>query len=403
MRQSASLDALNFALAGAREGFGPFLGVYLQQQGWGAGAIGVAMGAAGFAGVISNAPIGAFIDRTHAKRAVLVAAVAAIALGAVMIVLVDSRWLVGLAQLAIGVADDAVAPLVAALTLGLVGERAYGDRVGRNEVFNHAGNAASAALAGVLGYCLGLDWVAVSIIVMAVVSSAAVLSIPRDAIDHSRARGGEPAAAEPAWRTLLASRPLLVLAGTAFLLQTANGAMLPFLAQARTAAGSDPSTTTAVMVVAAQVTMVGAAATATLIARRRGHEVVLTLALGAVVVRSLVAAFADGWLLVLAAQGLEGIAMGFAGVAIPSLAAGLMAGTGRTNAGLGGVLAAFGAGAMLSPLVAGFGADSFGYPTAFLAMGACAVLGAILWIVAGPSPSRRAEAGIAGAAALPER
>ena len=395
MRQALALDALNFSLAGAREGFGPFLGVYLQQLGWSSAAIGVAMGIAGLAGVASNAPIGAFIDRTHAKRALVVGAVAVIAAGATVIVLFESRWLVGLAQLAIGVADDAVAPLVAALTLGLVGSQAYGDRVGRNEVFNHAGNAASAALAGLLGYFLGLGWVAVSILVMAVLSSAAVLSIPADGIDHTEARGGD-GKAEPAWRTLLGSRPLMVLAGTAFLLQTANGAMLPFLAQARTAAGSDPSTTTAVMVVVAQGVMVAAAMGAAAIARRRGHEFLLTVALVAVAVRGAVAAFAGGWPMVIAAQGLEGLAMGFAGVAIPSIAAGLMAGTGRANAGLGGVMAAYGAGAMVSPLLAGVGAEMFGYPAAFLTMGACAALAAVLWVLAGrqgeTKPSDRASA-----------
>ncbi|MCJ2070529.1 hypothetical protein MKK75_17295, partial [Methylobacterium sp. J-030] len=44
MQPAFSLGALNFALAGAREGFGPFLGVYLQKQGFDPAATGFAMG-----------------------------------------------------------------------------------------------------------------------------------------------------------------------------------------------------------------------------------------------------------------------------------------------------------------------------------------------------------------------
>ncbi len=378
MTSAFSLDALNFALAGAREGFGPFLGVYLQQQGWSSAAIGIAMGLAGLAGVLTSTPVGAFIDRSTAKRALVVVAVTVIALGSVLIVSFDNQITIGAAQLAIGVADDAIAPLVAALTLGIVGREAYGDRVARNEAFNHAGNAASAALAGLLSYSLGLGWVAASIVAMAVFSAAAAFSLDPGAIDHEEARGGQEAK-EPVWRTLRSNRPLLMLAGAAFLLQTANGAMLPFLAQARADAGSDPGTTTAVMVVIAQTTMIGAASLAPFIARRAGHELVMTLALVLVAARGVVAALADGWWLVAMAQLLEGIAMGFSGVAIPALAAGFMSGSGRASAGLAGVMAAYGAGATLSPLVAGFGTEMFGYPIAFLAMGACALAGAFVW------------------------
>ena len=49
MQPTTSLLALNFALAGTREGFGPFLGVYLQQQGFAPTATGLAMGLAGLA------------------------------------------------------------------------------------------------------------------------------------------------------------------------------------------------------------------------------------------------------------------------------------------------------------------------------------------------------------------
>lgn len=380
MQPTASLLALNVALAGAREGFGPFLGVYLQQQGFAPATTGLAMGLAGLAGLAATTPIGALVDRIRAKRALLAAAVGAIALGAVALVATKSLWLIALAQLVIGVADTSIAPLVAALTLGIVGQAAYARQVSRNEAFNHAGNAANAALAAILGYTCGLGFVAVAIVAMAVASCGVLLTLDPARIDHDAARGGEQGE-RSTLRVLFGTRPLLVLAGSVLAFQTANGAMLPFLAQARTAAGADPSLTTGIMTVTAQVTMIAAALGAARIAEGRGHGGVLSLALALVVVRGGLAAFADSWFWIIPVQVLEGLAMGLAGVAIPALVAEIMAGTGHASAGLGGVMTAFGAGAALSPVIAGLVAQSLGFPAAFWALAGVAALGLALWLL----------------------
>jgi MFS family permease len=380
MQPATSLLALNFALAGAREGFGPFLGVYLQKQGFDPAATGFAMGLAGLAGLLATTPVGALIDRTAYKRAALAMAVLGIAAGAVALVSTDSLWLIGLSQLVIGVADTSIAPLVAAVTLGIVGQSAYGHQVSRNEAFNHAGNAANAALSSVLGYTLGLGYVSIAIVVMAVASCGVLLGIDKGTIDHGTARGGEQDE-RSTLRVLFGTRPLLLLAATVFAYQTANGAMLPFLAQARTAAGADPSLTTGVMTVVSQATMVGAALLAVRAAQGRGHAGVLSLALGLVVVRGLLAAFATSWWLVIPVQVLEGLAMGLGGVAIPALAAEIMDGTGHANAGLGGVMTAYGAGAAVSPLLAGLVAQYLGFAAAFVALAAVAGTGLAMWMV----------------------
>ncbi|BAQ49280.1 arabinose efflux permease (plasmid) [Methylobacterium aquaticum] len=380
MQPAMSLLALNFALAGAREGFGPFLGVYLQQRGFDPAATGFAMGLAGLAGLLATTPVGALIDRTAYKRAALAMAVLGIAAGAVALVSTDSLWLIGLSQLVIGVADTSIAPLVAAVTLGIVGREAYGAQVSRNEAFNHAGNAANAALSGVLGYALGLGYVSIAIVVMAVASCGVLLGIDKGSIDHGTARGGEQDERSTA-RVLFGTRPLLVLACTVFAYQTANGAMLPFLAQARTAAGADPSLTTGVMTVVSQATMVGAALLAARVAQARGHAGVLSIALGLVVVRGILAAFATSWWLVVPVQVLEGLAMGMGGVAIPALVAKIMDGTGHATAGLAGVMTAYGAGATVSPLLAGLVAQYLGFAASFVALAAVAAGGLAVWMV----------------------
>lgn len=380
MQATIGLDALNFALAGAREGFGPYLGVYLQQRGFDPAATGTLMGVAGAAGLLATTPLGALIDRTTMKRGALAVAVVALALGAALLVATDNLWLIGGAQLVIGVADAAVAPLLAALTLGLVGQGAYPARLSRSEAFNHAGNAANAALAAGLGYAFGLHYVAAAIAVMAVASTLVVSRIDPGVIDHREARGGE-ADDRGIWRTLFGTPSLLVLAVAVFAFETANGAILPFLAQARTAAGDDPSLTTGAMTVTAQITMVGAALLAAPLARGRGQARVLALALAVVVVRGGLAALAESWWLVVPVQVLEGLAMGLMGVAMPALAAKIMRGTGNSSAGLGAVLTAFGAGATLSPVLAGFVSKALGFSAGFWALAAVAALGLAAWIV----------------------
>ncbi len=378
METDRKLDALNFALAGAREGFGPFLGVYLQSKGFDPAATGLAMSLAGAAGLIVTTPIGALIDRSEAKRTGLVLAVSAIAIGAVAIVMTRSAWVIGGAQMLIGIGDTSVAPLVAALTLGIVGHGVFNKRLARNEAFNHAGNAANALLAGVLGYTLGLGYVAAAIAVMAIASSAVIGTIDARTIDHRVARGGDADGRSTAG-ALIGIRALLLLAVTVLLLQTASGALAPFLAQARTASGSNPSITTAVMTIVAQGTMVIAAISAIRLAKRMGYSGVITLALAITASRGALAMVADSWGAVICVQILEGVSMGFSGVAVPALVAIIMKETGRTSAGLGAVLTAFGAGASLSPLVAGAVAQWFGYPVAFATLGCTAIVGLCLW------------------------
>src|SRR6185312_6655577 len=73
------LDALNFFLADVRDGLGPYLAIYLLTvQRWDPASIGIVMSVGGIAGILAQTPAGWFIDRTRAKRAVLVVAAAVV-------------------------------------------------------------------------------------------------------------------------------------------------------------------------------------------------------------------------------------------------------------------------------------------------------------------------------------
>src|SRR6478609_11181618 len=78
--RAPSLDWLNFLLADVRGGLGPFVGVFLvARAGWDQATLGAVLTASGLLGITAQAPIGALIDATRRKRALLVAGVAALA------------------------------------------------------------------------------------------------------------------------------------------------------------------------------------------------------------------------------------------------------------------------------------------------------------------------------------
>ena len=126
-------------------------------------------------------------------------------------------------------------PALAAVTLGIVGHRAFTKRIGRNESFNHAGNACAAAAAGALAYFWGPKVVFFLLASMAIASIVSVLAIPKRAIDHDLARGlhdSKSSDERPSGLSvLLTCRPLIIFAGCAIMFHFANAAMLPLVGQ----------------------------------------------------------------------------------------------------------------------------------------------------------------------------
>jgi MFS family permease len=145
----ASLDALNFLLADVRGALGPYLNVFLvTQQHWSQSAVGLVTAISGLLGLAVQTPIGAAIDATRAKCALIVAALSVLATGAVTIYVAPYFWHVLVANSLMAVVADVFGPAVAALTLGLYRRAELARRMGRNSAFDHAGNVAIAAVAG---------------------------------------------------------------------------------------------------------------------------------------------------------------------------------------------------------------------------------------------------------------
>ena len=388
MRRSlVALGALNFFMADVAGGLGPFLGVFLQGRNWTPAEIGVVMTIGGISGMAVTTPLGALVDRTHAKRAIVVIAAIIIMTASIGILLRPDFITVSVAQAAVGIGGAAVGPAIAAITLGLVRQRGFPHQLGRNEACNHSGNVVAAGFAGIAGFVFGLGAVFAVLSIMAAFSVVATLRIDPREIDHRAARGvaehdGEGVAG---FAVLIHSAPLTVLGVTLTLFHLGNAAMLPLLGQAGVASDdANPSAFTGATIVIAQLTMVPVALFAARLAELRGYWMVFLVALIALPVRGVTAALATGPSGLWPVQMLDGVGAGVLGVAVPGLVARILAGTGRVNAGLGAVMTLQGVGAALSPTVGGIVAERFGYAAAFLTLGAIAVVALGLWLVARP-------------------
>jgi MFS family permease len=188
MRHEHSLDALNFFLADVPQGLGPYLAIFLlTERHWAEDQIGFVMTIATVCGLIVQTPAGALADASHAKRAIVVAAAVVVTGASILLPFLSSFVLVAESQAAADAAAAFFGPTIAAITLGIMGRRAFTRRIGRNESFNHADNAVRGGACRSLRLAMGANR-RLHIVSIALLSIVSVLTI-REAIDHDRARG----------------------------------------------------------------------------------------------------------------------------------------------------------------------------------------------------------------------
>ncbi|QOU08068.1 MFS transporter [Pseudomonas fluorescens] len=388
LRTTLSLDSLNFFLADVRDGLGPYLAIYLLAvHQWDPASIGVVMTLAGIAALITQGPAGALIDRTRSKRAVIAVAALLVTASCLMLPFVSSFSLVALTQAASAVAASVFAPAISAISLGITGPRAFTRRTGRNETFNHAGNAVAALLAGGLAYLFGPVVVFYLMAFMAVASIVAVSCVSAKTIDHEVARGFDPAHhtahEQPSGvAVLLANRPLLLFAICCALFHLANAAMLPLVSQKLSQINLHMATPlTSACIVAAQLVMVPMAWLVGAKADLWGRKPLLLIGFMILPLRGVLYTFSNDPYWLVAVQMLDGIGAGIFGALFPVIVKDLTQGTGRFNVSLGALSTVFGLGAALSNSLAGFVVQQAGYNAAFLTLaGVAAVALALLWL-----------------------
>ncbi|WGD56033.1 MFS transporter [Bradyrhizobium sp. CB1650] len=395
-RACRALDAANFFLADVRDGLGPYLAVYLlTEQQWGEARIGLVMSIATIAGIVAQTPAGALVDATRAKRLVMAVAAILVTVASLTLPLFPSFVPVAISQSLAHAAGVTFPPALAAVSLGTVGHRAFTARIGRNETFNHTGNAATAAIAGVGAYQFGPVIVFYLLAAMSLASLVCILLIPQRAIDHDLARGfGDGRASErpSGLSVLLTCRPLLIFAACVALFHLSNAAMLPLVGQKL--ALRDKQLGTSLMsacIVAAQVVMVPFAMLVGAKADRWGHKRFFLAALFILPVRGALYTLSDNPFWLVGVQLLDGVGAGIFGAIFPVIVADLMRNTGRFNVAQGAIITAQGIGAALSTTLAGVVVVSAGYGAAFLTLGAVAAIGGIVCLLALPETRQIAD------------
>jgi MFS family permease len=388
------LDALNFFLADVRDGLGPYLAIYLLTvQKWDEASIGVVMSVAAVAGIVAQTPAGAMIDKTTAKRAAVIVAAVIVTLGSIVLPLYPSFLFVATTQALTGVAAAVFAPALAAITLGIVGPKAFARRIGRNEAFNHAGNATAATLAGITAYFFGPIAVFWLMAAMAVASIFATLAVPASAIDHHVARGldestrgDKPDADQPSgFQVLLTCRPLLVFAASVVMFHFANAAMLPLVGQKLALVNRELGTSLmSVCIVAAQLVMVPVAMIVGRKADVWGRKPIFAVALAVLTWRGMLYPLSDNPYWLVGVQTLDGVGAGIFGALFPLVVADLTRGTGHFNVSQGAIATAAGLGGALSTAAAGLIVVYAGYGAAFLALAGISGLGLVVFLTMMP-------------------
>lgn len=390
-RTRRALDLMSFSLADVRDGLGPYLSIYLLlTHHWDQASIGVVMAVGGVAAIVAQTPVGALVDRTTAKRALVVGGAVAVTGGTLAIPLFPGLYTISLLQAATGIAGSVFAPALAAITLGVVGTRRFSRRIGRNESFRHAGTAFAAAAAGGLAYFFGPVAVFWVLAAMAVISVIATLRIPGDAIDHDAARGMDHVAAETHLRpsrfaVLWHNRRLMIFAAVVVVFHFANAAMLPLVGQVLALHNTELGTALmSACIVAAQVVMVPVAYLAGTKADAWGRKPIFLVGFAVLTVRGFLYTLSDNSYWLVGVQLLDGIGAGIFGVLFPLVVQDVTHGTGRYNLSLGAVTTAWGVGASLSNFAAGWIVVTAGYNAAFMTLGAIAAAGFTLYLVAMP-------------------
>jgi len=385
LRSLQALCLINFFMADVRDGLGPFLGIFLTEHHWQPDDIGWVMSAGGLAGLFATIPAGLITDATRHKRLLLIAGSLIITLSTLLLWYFPDSWMTLFSQILTGLAAAFIAPVLTGITLGLTGPDGFSRQMGHNEAFNHGGNMTAALIAGIAVAYWGTGAVFVLMTAMALCAALSVLAIRHDDIDHRLARGlsnDKDQLALPKLSVILRNPAIIITGFTLLLFHLSNAALLPMLSMRAAATQSGPMPAgvyAAATVVISQCVMIPVALFAASRAQKSGYSILITAALLVLPLRAAIASAYPGAYGMIPVQILDGLAAGLLGVAVPGYIVKVLAGSGHTNAGQGTIMLMQGAGAAMSPALAGSIAARYSYSTAFAALGIIALTALALW------------------------
>jgi MFS family permease len=389
------LDWFIFFLADVQTGFGPFIAVYLTTEKWTQSQIGLVLSIGGVIGLLGQMPGGAIVDAARSERLVAGFAIATIGCVALAYAALPIFPVVATAAAFHAAASCVLGPAIAAISLGLVGPLAIGERLGRNARFASLGNGVAAAVMGTCGYLISSRSVFLVTFILAIPTLLALSRIRESEVDVARAHGAifretpDPQATSVV--RLVRKKPLLIFAGCVLLLQLANAAMLPLMAGVVTTRSSQwAPVLIAFCIVVPQAIVALMSPTVGAKAQAWGRRPLLLIGFAALAIRGLLFATVHDPYLLVAVQVFDGITAAVFAVLIPLTVADLAFGSGHFNLAQGIVGTATGIGASLSTLLAGYASDRFGSSTAFLGLAGVAAFGLVMIALIMPE-TRRAE------------
>ena len=381
------LDWFIFFVADVQTGFGPFVSVYLTTQRWTQFDIGLVLSAAGFVSLLGQMPGGALVDAARSERFVAGVAIITICVSALTYAAMPIFPVVLAGSVLHALASCVLGPAMVAISLGLVGHAAIGERLGRNARFASIGNGLAAAVMGACGYLLSARAVFIVTVLLLIPALLALRTISPKEIDPEHAHGARPR--QPKIKPpikpgeLMRNRPLLIFAGCLLMFHLANGSMLPLMGSVMTMRSAQWATLLiAACIVVPQLVV---AATSPWFGNRAeiwGRRPLLLIGFAALPIRGLLFALVSNPLLLVAVQLLDGVTAAVFAVMVPLVVADLTRGTGRFNLGQGIIGTATGIGASLSATFAGYMTDRFGSVPAFAGLAVIALAGlTLLWFM----------------------
>jgi MFS family permease len=346
--------------------------VFLAEQKWTQQNIGFVLTAAGFAGLLTQLPACELLDAMRSKRTAVALGAAMVAAGALIIASWPSFPLVLTALVLQATTGGFLGLAVAAISLGLVGHAALGERLGRNQRFASTGDVLAAGLMGVVGYFLSYRAIFLLAAALVLPLLFALGRIKSSDIHFGRACGvpdHHGASAPPRmWhRSVWMNRGLLTFAGCVFLFQMANASMLP-LAGESLVYSEVPflALIVSALIIVPQVIVALMAPWAGRRAKTWGRRPLLLVGFAALPIRALLFAWTANPIILIVAQLLDGVSGTMLGVLTALIVADLTKGTGRFNLAQGFVGTVSGIGASLSTTLSSLVAASLGRAAGFL-------------------------------------
>jgi MFS family permease len=375
------LDLLNLFVANVQTGFGPFIAVYLTTEGWTQTQIGIALSIGTVTAMASQVPGGALVDAVTRKSRIAAFSILVFTASAILLAVRPVPLFVYLAEVLHGFASCTLGPTIVAMSIAVAGRSALGLRLGRNARYASIGNGVGAVLLGACGYYVSNRAVLFLTAGITIFALAALAPLSRLDAPAGRSEASELERRQSV-RHVLADPRLLIFAACAMSFTLANAAMLPLASVALTKeAGNFANLLIAACVVLPQIIVAWLSPLFGQRAEARGRHGILILGFLMLPLRGLLFAGLTGSPLVVAVQALDGIAAASFGVMMPLIVADIASRSGHFNLAFAFVGFAIGIGSTLGTTVAGWMADQFGDPVAFLglaATGAAATL--LVWL-----------------------